>query len=144
MARSKIGDIIEISAGVAPPTSPSAEHAGAMNKTLPIAAWFACILSLCFALLSVWVSLLMWPGVFLQNVGSFVILSVAHLLSFFQLWAVLKKKFAVALSLFAIAIASFLLMFLIRVDIGPSVCAWGPYQGLIDCGLPTAVRETRR
>ena len=112
-----------------------------MNKVLKLAAWFVCVLSLCLAALSVWVGLLMWPGVLLQSVSGFAILSAAHLLSFFELWAVLKRRFVLTLALFVVAMAALLLVNLGHVDLGPAVCAWGPYDGLIDCGLPRAAKE---
>ena len=110
-------------------------------KALSILAWLACLLSLCSTLLAIGVSLAMWPLVLLQSVGSFVVLAGAHLLSFAQLWAVIRRRFALSLSLFAIAFAGLLLSNLPLTERGPAVCAWGPQAGLLDCGL-SAQRRT--
>lgn len=113
-----------------------------MRTVLPVAGWIACVVSLSLVLVGVWVGLLMWPSLGLFSVGYLIVLSATYSISFVQLWAVLKKKFVLSLSLFGIQVVGLLLLGFVYIDVGPSLCSSGPYQGLIDCGLRTTVRGT--
>ena len=113
-----------------------------MKNVLPFAGWLACIVSLCLVLGGAGAGFVMWPSLGHFSVGHLIVLSVTSAISFVQLWAVLKKKFALSLWLFGIEVTGLLLLGLGYVDVGPSLCSWGPHQGVIDCGVPTTVRET--
>ena len=106
-----------------------------MKKVLTVAGWLACVASLCLALVGAWSGLVMWPSLGLFSVGHLIVLSVTCAISFVQLWAVLKKNFVLSLCLFGIQVTGLLVLSSGYIDFGPSLCSWGPHQGLIDCGL---------
>jgi len=105
----------------------------------PLLSAVAGVISLFFVIMSCTVILAMWPGILLIETGSFIANCLIIFLVPIQLWVFVCGKHGLSLSIFASDLVLFALFNAQFFAFGPPTCSWGPYQGLFDCGLPTAL-----